>query len=203
MGTTTTTTHTTEAYLSADQKGKASLRADIVRAISVAVTSGDMDEAQRLVAVQATYTTPKAGPAQIDWEARRADLAATLQAALVDVLAGRINLPEGVEHTFEAADHEALVQAGTVDASAVTRFATISGRKAKRGAVIDWIESVVDDQPAKISDLRRRWVATSDYPQAPPSAGAIGAAFDRVADGVDADFEVVTVDGKRGAVAIA
>ena len=174
--TSTSSTFTTEAYVAADVKGKATMRADIKKAISSAVDSLNFDLAKALVDVDKTFFTPMA-TVEVDWAGRIVDLYATLRDAAEGLKEGFVTLPEGVV----APDlSEVDWEAGTVDFQLAKKLATVAGRKAGRGAVVAWIESVIGDEPATISQLRSRWVATSDYPKAAPSAGAIGAAFDPI-----------------------
>lgn len=200
--TTTTTidfgTITTDAaaaiYADADNATKARLRADADAAVRDYIMADDYAAAKNAATVRDTFkTAPKS--TEVDYAQLVADHYATLKAAVEAMDLGHYTLPEGVD--ADAADGWAdkVGVAGSTD-----HLIVVKGRKAGRGAVVAWIESVVDDTPTKIADLRKRWVPTTDYPKSAPSAGAIGAAFNRVMDGADADFIVVDVDGAKGAV---
>jgi len=188
-------------YRAADRAGKAAIRAAVDSGILSALTSTPMDTdlAAHLGAVKVALkesgaAAEKSAP---DYRTAIADLRATLLAAVARIDDGLITMPEGVE-VPDLSDMD--WDAGTVDEKAAVRFATVTGRKSGRGSVGDYVDSVLGDEPMTIAELRAAWSASDDYPKAPPSAGAIGAYLDRVADGrTEADIEVVTVRGVKGA----
>lgn len=206
MTTTTTTTpafdgmtadDVTTAYRAADVSGKAAYRAAIGDAIDAAIRAGDIVAAGTYVAFRDAMTTAPKSTVTVDYAARIADMRATLVAAIDAIDAGRAILPDGVPMPVGP-----VSIAGTVDAASVVRMTTVTGRKSGRGNVIDYVSGIMADAsgPMTIADIRSAWSATSDYPTSAPSAGAIGAAFDRIDAGTaDADFDVVDVDGRRGA----
>jgi hypothetical protein len=193
--TTTTTQHvfTTEAYLAADKKGKAALRAAIAPAIVALIQSGDLAGAQALCDVQASFKSAKPAAAPVNWLDALSDRAATLRAALAAIEARTVTLPE------DAVVGEGPFSAGTADEAEVARLVTFTARKSTRGHVLPWIESVLGDAPMTIAQMRAAWVPTAEYPTDGPSTGAIGAALKRVAEGAEADFEVVVHEGATGA----
>lgn len=187
----------TTAYRAADVAGKAAYRSAIADAIKSAIMAGDIDAAQKMVAVQNAMTTAPKSTATVDYLSKVRDLRATLVRAVELIDAGDFILPEGVSVDRSVDDTD--LSGGTVDAKMADRMVTITGRKAGRGSVIDYIDSVLGDDPMTIADMRKAWSASDDYPKAPPSAGAIGAALDRVAEGADAPFTVTTIDGVKAA----
>ncbi len=179
---------TAYAAMSASEKSTARHYAD--DAMKSAIKSGDIVGAGAwMTARESLVTTVTKSP--VDHAMRVSELAASLIAAAHDL--ARIGV------TIDGTTYRATMDA-EVDPAIVARVSVVTTRKANRGAVVAWIESVVDDSPATIATLRNRWVATDDYPKSAPSAGAIGAAFNRVDDGAEADFVTVDVDGKRGAM---
>lgn len=198
MNTTTTTfADTADAivtdYQAADTTTKSRMRADMVSAIQSAVMAGDMDRAAVLVEAQSGMKSAPKERATVDYAARLADLHATLSHALLLVESGDVTYPEGVDPVDPATVD---FDGGTIDPELARKLATVTGRKSGRGSVSDYIESVLGDEPMTIAELRAAWVASTDYPKAPPSAGAIGACLDR--DNSDT-FTATEVDGKRAA----
>lgn len=183
----------TDDYRAADRDAKATMRRDVTTAIMAAVSSGDIMAAQHAVACRDAMTVDRKSTVSVDYAARIADHAATLSAALSAIMAGDYTLPDGVSVDVSTVDFSAGV------AGDVSRYVAVSGRKSGRGSVSDYIASVVTDAPSTIAAMRAAWSATDDYPTAPPSAGAIGAALVRDDDD---RYAAVTVDGVRGAVAV-
>lgn len=192
---TTTLAEVASAYAAADVSTKAAMRADHKAAVFAAAMAVDGDLASHLVSLDAGMVATKAAPAPVDYASRVADRIATLESAIQRLRDGFPVLPEGVTVDLTDAD----LTGGTVDAREVERLVVITGRKAGRGSVADWLDSVLGDEPMSIADLRSAWVATEDYPKSAPSAGAIGACLDR--DGA-AEFgiEVCEVGGRKGAI---
>lgn len=190
-------------YATLDSSGKGKFRATVTATMTAALTrmtdgAPDPDIATATTLASINLSTPKASPS-VDYVARVADLRATLVAAVDAIDAGDFTLPEGV--SMPDAITGDFRTGGTVDASAVARMVTVTGRKSGRGNVADFVASVVTDTPRTIAELRAAWSPSADYPTSAPSAGAIGAMFDRVDGGTD-DFAVVDINGVRGAVAI-
>jgi hypothetical protein len=183
-------------YQAADVATKRAIKKLHEAAQHAAIMAGDIEAAQHLVAVGQSLVAAKPTKDGPDYGEHLRTLVASLEAALDRVKSGGAIMPEGVDFDFDDFDFDG----GEADMKLVRTFATISGRKSGRGNVVDWIDSVVTDEPLTIAQLRSRWVSTSDYPKAPPSQGAIGAAFDRVESGAEASFEVTEVNGTRAAV---
>jgi hypothetical protein len=191
-----------DAYAAADAPGKARMRAAAEKAMTDAIgraatdPAGAMADAMAAKAARDAMVTEKAASV-IDYAAMVADHRATLVRAIAMIDNGDFTMPEGVD---ASAAEGWIDRVGVANEKAAAAMTVVRGRKAGRGAVIDYIDSVLGDAPMTISDIRKAHVPTADYPTNPPSAGAIGAAFDRIDDGrADADFVVVSIDGKRGA----
>lgn len=193
----TTADEVTAAYQAADVSGKAALRAARTEAVTAAVLAADIELAQHLIGLEsAMKSASKVTKVEVDYAQAIADRIATLEASLTYLREVEVNLPEGA--TTPTAEAVAA-EVGIIDEKAVLAQRTFTGRKSKRGDVVAWIDSVLGDDPMTIAAMRRAWVATEDYPTAAPSAGAIGAALARVEDGAEASFEVVDIDGTKGA----
>lgn len=184
---------TIAAYEAADRGGKARIRATLNRDLLDAMKSGDSTTAFAIVEVVKQLDAHAAKPStpEVDYVARIADLRASLMAAVHAIDDGQVIMPSGVSCP-EYVPSE--IAGGTPDEALVKRLVTVTGRKAGRGNVADWVASVVTDEPATIATLRARWTATDDYPKAAPSAGAIAAMLDR---GGDDRFEEVELNGRR------
>jgi hypothetical protein len=177
---------------------KAAFRAATATALTDAVRTRAYDVAD--IVANVTLVTPKT-TVEVDYVGTIATRRASLVAAIALIDAGHVVMPSGVTApTFDVTSD--VFTMATPAMADVDAFRTMSGRKSGRGNVIAYVESVVTDVPMTVAELRAAWTPSTDYPTAPPSAGAIGAAFTRVTDGADADFSVVTVRGVAGAVAI-
>lgn len=192
----TTADDVTTAYRAADVSGKAAMKAAVKAAMKAAAIAGDGDLALHLIGIESAMTAAPKERAVVDYAQVVADHIATLEFALAAARSGDLTMPEGVA----VPDAEAVAQrTGTPDMKRAATMLTVSGRKAGRGSVAGYVESVLGDDPMKIADLRAAWSPSADYPKAPPSAGAIGAMFDRIENGSDElAIEVVTVNGSRG-----
>lgn len=178
-------------YAAADLKGKAAIRDEVKASMTSAIMAGDVDLAQRWVAISTLCVAAKPAKSEVDYGQVASDLAATLEAAASFLRQGGLDV-DG--HLYRA------TSLGTPDLDRAMVLATPKARKAGRGAVIAYVDSVVTDEPQTIAQLRSAWVASSDYSKSAPSAGAIGAAFERVVGGAEAGFEVVDIKGTKGAV---
>lgn len=196
---TTTTTTTTEAavaaYHAATGAEKVRIRNAAQTAANEAMLAADAVTAMAwLEAMKAMTVTTST--VEVDYVARIADHRATLVAAIARIDEGDVTMPSGVEvPSYEAAD----VMDGTPGST--DGLVRITGRKAGRGSVADWVASVVTDEAATVAQLRARWTATDDYPKSAPSAGAIAAMLDRLDGGAhELGFAEINLNGKRGVV---
>lgn len=175
-----TTEDAAAAYQAADAKGKAAMRSGIQAAIASAVSAADIELAQHYLAVQSVLVVTKVTP-DVDWVAvvrqRRADLVAALAA----IRSGQFDLPDGA-----TIPDDADLTGGTPDDDAVAALLVFKGTRKASGSVKDYLAAHVTGTPQSIAELRRAWTtadASHGYPEAPPSSGAIGAAFSRGVDG--------------------
>lgn len=182
------------AYAAADQSGKAHLRSDRVAAMTAAVKSGNIELAMHLADLEPALSVPKSSTPAVDYVTVVANLRATLVQALaaIDNRDG-IVLPEGV-----TVDWPEELPTGTADMTAARKLVTLSGRKSGRGNVAAYVDSVLGDDPMTVAQLRGAWVASEDYPNEPPTSGAIAAMLDRDG-GTDLGFAVTTIGGVKGA----
>lgn len=192
----TTLDDITTAYRAADVSAKAAMRAEAKVAMKSALESGDMALALHVNALEDALTTaPKSAPVT-DWTGRIRDLRATLLHAVSMIDNGDMTFPEGV--TFDPTGID--FTGGNVDEKSAAKFAVVTGRKAGRGSVADYVFEALthiaerdgDNGPSTVTELRAAWVPgmSSDYPKAAPSAGAIAAMLDR--DNAES-FRAVTV----------
>lgn len=181
-------------YVAADTGEKARMRVAIGHDIDAAVRATDFGAATVLVGFRDVMVAPKSTVSGPDYVAAIADRRADLVAAIAAIDAGNFTLPEGV--SLPDGDHD--FTGGTTDPKSVARFATIGGRKSGRGDVAGYVDSVLGDDPMTIKDMRAAWVASEDYPKAPPSHGAIAAMLDRDG-GAEVGITVCDIDGVKGA----
>lgn len=185
------------AYVAADAKTKARMRADADAAMKSAMRNTDFETATAWLAVTESFKAAVAANRETvtDYTATVSDLAATLELAAATLRT--IGATVG-DVTYRA------TMPGTPDADAAAKLAVVRTRKSGRhGAVVDWINAHATDVPQKVAALRATHVPSADYPDGPPSAGAIGAAMDRVAaKGLDVDFAEARIDGDRAIVAV-
>lgn len=190
------------AYAAASVGEKNRMRSAIGDAIGAAVVAASMGDTDALARAATLVATRDAfGPATpdrpaVDYGMALANRRATLVAALAAIRAGDYVLPDGA-----TVNGDIPWLSGTPDAAMVRDYATVTGRKNGRGAVVPFIVAALatGSGPMTASDIHNAWSAvgaTDDYPTAGPSVGAIGAAFMRVLNGADgADdygFDVTT-----------
>lgn len=164
-----------EAYSAADQKGKARMRADfekfrdsVIREVSEGRT--EPTALGHVLAMGEALRSQKPVAEPTDYAQLFAQQVADMRATLAAIESGEATLtfPEGVTP-------EAITGWRDRDVTGVAHSVAVAGRKAMRGSVGDYVDSVLGESPMTVAQLRAAWSPSSDYPKQAPTAGAISA----------------------------